>query len=217
MIQKQIKLCVQLLVLVICLTQNITKAQPLRIDVTTGLKAGTDLLNVVGEGFGYGTLGNMINTKISYMTHSFVFSPVFDMNYYFPIIGLPNANDVNAVVLSSNGFMVDLGIEKSFAIGYSKLNASIGIGYNWETYNVDIPHNAPVTFANNDIIYWSELSLYLPFVKGLDVTLGYRLIFKKKQILKKQVDYIFQLETANTNHLLMAGISFSFMDKKKKK
>jgi len=221
---KQIKLCVQLLVLILCLTQNITKAQPLRIDLTSGLSGGTNnllsdtLLTGINRGAVYWSGGgyeNFIDAKFSYLIKSLGVAPVFHAQYHSPIF---NTNLNGALNLSLGGLMVNLGIEKSFRIGYSVLNASLGIGYDWETYKGEHPGKLPVSFTNNDIDYWSGLSLYLPFVKGLDAVLGYRFVFKKEQVITKRDSNIgYSLETRNINHLFMAGVSFSLMGKEKKK
>ena len=73
-----------------------------------------------------------------------------------------------------------------------------------------------VNFTNNDIEYWGGLALYLPFVKGADLTLGYRLSYKKKRIINENVSFInYQLETAELNHMFTLGIEFLFHEKER--
>lgn len=196
-------------------------AQPLRIDLSGGIHVGTDLLRIsvpdYDPGFAYVAAGAIINGRVSYLIKYVGISPVINLCYRFPGIAI-DPSDVNSVVLTSHGFMLDAGIEKAFRISYSTLSAGIGMGYNWDSYEAQESHQPKITFTNDGVNYWGGLSLYSPFVKGVNLTLGYRLVYKKQVIMEQQVsDWSYRLEPTRFRHLFTAGVSFELMKKKQNK
>lgn len=194
-------------------------AQTMRIDLSGGMMRGEDMVHdTVISKHQWENASSiapyLIDLKLGYNLETIGLQPVLHFAYHF---FLPEGG-FGKLTFTSADFEMEIGIEKMFEIGYSKLAPGLGAGYDWQEYKLSRVTQPSTTFTINDIIYWAGLSLYTPFLKGVDLTLGYRVVYKKEQRLAQNFsDVHYSLETSAFRHLFTAGISIPLGKEEKKK
>lgn len=180
-------------------------AQPIRIDVS-----GAEYIEPQ-------TRTDSVNHRLYWSSDVYEIYPSIDfkVSYFIPSIGF------EPVIHSNFGYkslLLDAGIEKPFKIVFATLTPGLGIGYDWQDYRFTRFGASDVTFTHNDVIYWLGVSLYTPLLKFIDLTAGYRMIFKKKQTMEQTDAFVNHvLDVSNPRHLLTGGISIRLGKVKKNK